>query len=387
MNNRAILHMDLDTFFVSVERLQDSRLNGKPVILGGSSERGVVASCSYEARKYGVHSGMPIKMARRLCPEGTYIRGHMSDYTKYSDMVSQIIMERAPLVEKASIDEFYADLSGLDKYFGIWKFSGELRQRIIKETGLPISFGLSPNKIVSKIATGEAKPNNQLQVNEGGERSFLAPLSVKKIPGVGDKTYRLLSTMGIRRIHSLQAMPQEMMFSAFGKSGRTIWQRANALDNPPVIPYSERKSISTEHTFDADTMDIEGLRTLLRRMVEKLSYSLRHKEKLTGNVAVKIRYADFQTYTKQRKIPYTSADHAILPVVMTLFEQLFRRRVRVRLIGVRFSKLTHGHYQIDLFEDTEKLIKLYKTMDYLRDKFGASIIGRASAMGAPFRPF
>ncbi len=374
--------MDLDTFFVSVERLQDGRLNGKPVILGGTSDRGVVASCSYEARAYGVHSGMPIKMARRLCPDGTYIRGNMADYSKYSDMVSEIIMERAPLVEKASIDEFYADLTGIDRYFGVWQFAGELRQRIIRETGLPISFGLSSNKIVSKIATGEAKPNNQLQIDQGTERPFLAPLSVKKIPGVGAKTFRLLSTMGIRRVHTLQQMPQEMMYSAFGKSGRTIWQRANALDDPPVIPYSERKSISTEHTFSTDTMDVRGLKTLLQRMVEKLAYSLRSKEKLTGNVAVKIRYSDFQTYTKQKKIPYTSADHIIIPAVMTLFDQLFQRRVRVRLVGVRLSNLTHGHYQIDLFEDTEKRIALYKTMDRLRDKFGSSIIGRASAMGA-----
>ncbi len=387
MSTRAILHMDLDTFFVSVERLLDSRLNDRPVILGGTSDRGVVASCSYEARRYGVHSGMPIKMARRLCPEGTYIRGNMSNYSKYSDMVTNIITERAPLVEKASIDEFYADLTGIDKYFGIWKFSGELRQRIIKETGLPISFGLSANKIVSKIATGEAKPNNQIQVTTGTERPFLAPLSVKKIPGVGTKTFRMLSTMGIRQVHTLQEMPQEMMFSAFGKHGRTIWQRANALDDPPVIPYSERKSISTEHTFTTDTMDVKGLHTLLRRMVEKLAYSLRSKGKLTANVAVKIRYADFQTYTKQKKIPYTSADHVLMPIVMTLFDQLFQRRMRIRLIGVRFSSLTHGHYQIDLFEDTEKLIRLYQTMDALKDKFGASIIRRASTLGPTFHRF
>ncbi|HHH54631.1 MAG TPA: DNA polymerase IV, partial [Bacteroidetes bacterium] len=193
MYNRAILHMDLDTFFVSVERLQNSTFNDKPVIIGGMSNRGVVASCSYEARRFGVHSAMPMKMAKLLCPQAIFLRGDMDSYTKYSNLVTEVIKDSAPTYEKASIDEFYLDLTGMDKYFGCYKWSQELRSKVIKETGLPISTGLSINKLVSKIGTGEAKPNGALEVPQGQEKPFLAPLSVKKIPGIGKVTYKKLS--------------------------------------------------------------------------------------------------------------------------------------------------------------------------------------------------
>ena len=214
---RSIAHMDLDTFYVSVERLMDSKLNNKPILLGGTGDRGVVASCSYEARTFGVHSGMSMKMARELCPEGIVIRGEAGVYSKYSKIVTEILREEVPILEKSSIDEFYLDLTGMDKFFGCYKLAGHLRQRIIKETGLPISFGLSKNKTVSKIATGEAKPNNQINIDFGLEKPFLAPLPIGKIPMIGAKTGFLLNRMGVRKIKTVQDMPLELMEKAFGK--------------------------------------------------------------------------------------------------------------------------------------------------------------------------
>jgi DNA polymerase IV len=378
--NRSIVHMDLDTFFVSCERLLDSRLNGKPVLIGGTSDRGVVASCSYEARMFGIHSAMPMKMARELCPEAVIIKGNAAVYTKFSKEVTEIIREKVPLFEKTSIDEFYIDLTGMDKFFGCMKLASEIRKSIIKETHLPISFGLSLNKTVSKIATGEAKPNNQLQVDYGTEKPFLAPLSVRKIPMVGDKTYQTLRNLGIKKIHTVQEMPLELIESVLGKNGQIIWKKAQGIDNSPVIPYSERKSVSTERTFDRDTIDVIRLKSILAAMAENLAFQLRKGEKLTSCVTVKIRYSDFNTCTLQRKIPYTSADHILIPIVMDLFHRLYQKRLLVRLIGVRFSHLVNGCYQIRLFEDTAEMIHLYQAMDRLRKRFGDKAVMRASGM-------
>ena len=379
---RSILHMDLDTFFVSVERLLDSRLLGKPVLIGGTSDRGVVASCSYEARSFGIHSAMPMKLARQLCPEAIIIRGNSGTYTKYSQMVTDIIKEDVPLYEKTSIDEFYVDLTGMDRFFGCLKFASGLRTRIIHETGLPISFGLSENKTVSKVATGEAKPNNQLNVERGREKSFLAPLSVKKIPMVGDKTYQTLCHLGIKRVGTVQKMPMEMMESVFGKNGVSIWRKSNGIDNSPVVPYNERKSISTERTFNQDTTDVHKLKSILVAMAENLAFQLRRGCKLTACVTVKLRYSDFNTYTLQKRIPYTSADHVLVPKVKELFERLYNRRLLVRLVGVRFSHLVEGNYQINLFEDTEEQIRLYQAMDKIRERFGDRAVMRAQGMEA-----
>jgi DNA polymerase-4 len=372
--------MDLDTFFVSVERLLDSRLNGKPVLIGGTSDRGVVASCSYEARSYGVHSAMPMKLARQLCPEAIIIRGNSSNYLKYSDMVSEIVRDAVPLFEKTSIDEFYCDLSGLDKFFGCYKFAGELRQKVIRETGLPISFGLSTNKTVSKVATGEAKPNNQLIIDEGLERPFLAPLSIKKIPMVGEKTYQILRNLGIRHIQTLQEMPVDMLHQALGENGVMIWKKANGIDNSPVVAYHERKSISTERTFDKDTIDVVKLRGLMIAMAENLAYQLRKGEKLTSCITVKIRYSDFQTHTLQSRIPYSSADHILVKTVTELFDRIYNRRMLVRLVGVRFSHLVSGGYQINLFDDSEEKINLYQAMDKIRNRFGDRAVVTAAGM-------
>ncbi|WP_055436961.1 DNA polymerase Y family protein [Lacinutrix algicola] len=377
-----ILHLDLDTFFVSCERLIDSRLQNRPLLVGGTGDRGVVAACSYETRTFGVHSGMSMKVARRLCPEATVIKGDASIYTKYSHLVTEIIKEKSPIFEKASVDEFYVDLSGMDKFYGCYKYASELRQKIIKDTGLPISFGLSTNKIVSKVATGEAKPNNQLQIDSGFEKDFLAPLSIRKIPSVGEKTYQILRGLGVDKIGVIQQMPLEMMISALGKNGRTIWKRANGIDNPPLVPFYERKSLSTERTFGKDTIDMVKLRTTIFAMAENLAFQLRKGNKLAGTLSVKIRYSDFNTYTKQVKITYSSADHVIIPKVLELFEKLFQRRLLIRLIGVKISDIVTGNYQINLFDDTEEMLSLYNAMDTIRNRYGDLSIMRASAMGA-----
>lgn len=380
--NKTILHLDLDTFFVSVERQINSELQGVPLLVGGTTDRGVVAACSYETRGYGVHSGMPMKMARELCPEAKVIKGNAGTYSKFSDNVTEIIKEAVPLFEKSSIDEFYADLSGMDRFFGSYKYASELRHKITKETGLPISFGLSTNKVVSKVATNEAKPNNQLKIDFGFEKTFLAPLSVKKIPMVGDKTYQTLRNLGIRQVKTIQEMPMDVMQRVLGANGKVIWKRANGVDNTPVIPFHERKSISNERTFDRDTIDVVKLKGIIIAMTENLAYQLRCGEKLTACIAVKIRYSDFNTYSKQMRIPYTSADHILIPKIMGLFDSLYNKRMLVRLVGIRFSHLVSGNYQINLFDDTEEALNLYMAMDKVRNRFGDRAVIRASAIGA-----
>lgn len=379
---RSIVHMDLDTFFVSCERLLDSRLNHKPILIGGTSDRGVVASCSYESRKFGIHSAMPMRMAKQRCPEAIVIKGNSSTYTKYSRLVTDIIKEASPLYEKSSIDEFYIDFTGMDRFHGVLKYSSELRQRILKETGLPISFGLSENKTVSKIATGEAKPDNQIQINYGNEKNFLSPLSVRKIPMVGLKTYQSLCNLGIRTIKPIQEMPVEMMERIMGKNGVGIWKKANGIDLTPVVQHNERKSISTERTFNQDTTDVVKLKGILSAMAENLAYQLRRGDKLSGCVTVKVRYSDFQTQTIQKKIPYTAADHELIPMVLELFERAFSRRLLVRLIGVRYSSLVSGNYQLGLFGDTVDYPSLYNALDRIRLKYGDRSVIKAIGMEA-----
>ena len=374
---RAIAHMDLDTFFVSCERLRDSVLENQPVIIGGG-DRGVVASCSYEARKFGVRSAMPLRMALRLCPEAKVIKGDMEFYSKMSHQVTEIIQEKVPVMEKASVDEFYLDLSGMDQFFGCYQWTTEIAQAVKKNTGLPISFALSTNKTVSKIGTGEAKPSGKLELKPQFIQSFLNPLSVKKIPMVGDVTFELLSRLGVRKIETLSKMPVDVLQELIGKNGTELWKKANGIDLNPVIQYSERKSISTETTFAEDTIDVQNIRSILSGMVEQLCYQLRHEKWLTSTVSVRIRYANFDTETKQCKVPYTSADHTLLKYVLELFKKVYTRRMRIRLVGVRFTGLVHGSHQMDLFEDTEELISLYQAMDKMKDRFGAKSLGRAS---------
>jgi len=375
--NRAIVHMDLDTFFVSCVKLKNPQLEGMPLIVGGG-DRGVVASCSYEARRFGVRSAMPIKMALQLCPQAKVIKGDMELFSNLSNAVTEIIEEKAPIVEKASIDEFYLDITGMDKFHGCYKWTNELSQKITKETGLPISFALSVNKTVSKIATGEGKPKGNLEIVQNNVQSFLNPLSIRKIPGIGEQNFKSLSQLGIRNIENLSGMPQVYMQGLFGKIGLELWKKANGIDNTPVQPYVERKSISTEHTFLQDTIDLVKVKSLLISMVERLAYQLRQEQWLPSVVVVKIRYANFDTEPKQMKIPYTSCDHILIKYVLELFDKLYNRRMRIRLIGVRFSGLARGTYQINMFEDTVEMMALYQAMDKIRNRFGATAVSRCA---------
>jgi DNA polymerase-4 len=330
---------------------------------------------------------MPVKLAKRLCPDALIIGGDMELYSRYSKLVTEIIAERAPLYEKASVDEFYLDLSGMDRFFGTWQWMQELKQRVVRESGLPITFALSSNKTVSKIGTGEAKPDGQLQVPAGEEKPFLSPLPVNRIPMIGEKTYTTLCSMGIRKIATLQEMPPRAMEQVMGQHGLLIWKKANGIDDSPVQPYREQKSISTEHTFETDSIDVKMMRVLLTAMVEKLAYKLRKSNRLTGCVAVKIRYSDFDTVTRQLSIPYTANDRTLMEHVHRLFAQVYQRRVLVRLIGVRLSELVQGSYQISLFEDTPEIISLYQAMDRIRNRYGSTAVQRAITLGAAFREY
>ncbi len=380
---RAIVHMDLDTFFVSCERLTNSQLKGLPLIIGGG-DRGVVASCSYEARKFGVRSAMPIRMALKLCPDAKVMKGDMELYSQLSHDVTQILQEKAPVLEKASIDEFYLDITGMDKFHGSYKWTNELAQSVMKETGLPISFSLSINKTVSKIATGEGKPVGKLEIPEQNVQDFLNPLSIQKIPMVGAVTFQLLSRIGVRKIQTLAEMPAEVLQQMIGKNGLELWKKAHGIDHTPVEPYTERKSISTETTFSQDTIDIAKLKRILLGMVEKLAFQLRAEQWLTSTITVKIRYANFDTETKQSKIAYTSADHILTKNVTELFDKVYQRRMRLRLIGIRFSGLVRGTYQIDLFEDTQEMLSLYAAMDRIKNRYGYDAVMRCA--GASFKP-
>jgi DNA polymerase-4 len=374
---RSVIHLDLDAFFVAVECKRNSRLKGKPLIVGGSSRRGVVAACSYEARRFGVHSAMPMYLALQLCPDATVISGDMEAYSIHSHLVTQVIEDRAPLFEKASIDEFYIDATGLDRFFGTFTWAKELRQAIIKESGLPISMALSVNKLVSKVATAEFKPNAERQIPAGEEKDFFAPLSIEKIPMVGKQTASFLYDMGVRTVATLRGMPMKFLYSAFGKNGLSLWNKAHAIDDSPVVSYREQKSISTECTFDSDTIDVKKLKSILIAMVEKVAFQLREQKKLTSCLTVKIRYSNFDTETKQIHIPYTSSDHLLLRMVLELFERLYNRRMLLRLVGVRLSGLVHGNYQISLFDDTEESISLYEAIDRIKHKHGSEKLMRA----------
>jgi DNA polymerase-4 len=369
--------MDLDTFFVSVEYLRNARLRGKPILIGGMSDRGVVASCSYEARKFGIHSGMPMRAALRLCSHAIIVKSDYEAYSKYSKIVTEIIKDKVPLFEKASIDEFYIDLTGMDQFFGCRKFSDELKRSILKESGLPISYGLASNKLISKVATNEVKPNGQIEIPFGDERTFLAPLSVMKMPGIGKETGYKLLKMGVKTVKILSEIPVIMMHNLLGKNGIELHKRANGIDETPVIPFREQQSVSAEQTFDSDTIDMVFLHKELVRMTEKIAFELRSKNKLTGCVAVKIRYSDFQTEQKQASIYYTAADHVLLKKVKELFDKLYNRRQLIRLIGVRFTDLIAGTYQINLFDDTQETIRLYQAIDSVKKQYGESYLIRA----------
>lgn len=377
---RTIAHFDLDAFFVSVECLLDPSLKGKPILVGGHSDRGVVAACSYEARKFGIHSAMPMKTAMRLCPHATIVGGTRGEYSKYSRMVTEIIAARAPLFEKASIDEFYLDLTGMDRFYEPYQWTIALREEITRATELPISFALASNKMVAKIATDEAKPNGYLHVPAGMEREFLAPLKVNKIPGVGEQTYLALQELGIRTIRDLSEFPADQLERRFGKYGTDLANKALGIHEGEVVPYHESKSISTENTFETNTTDMTFLMSELVRMTERVAYELRQENKTAGCVAVKIRYPDFETTSRQVTIPYTFYDDELLAKAKELFHKLYRKGQPIRLLGVRLSELTAEAVQTNLFVDTAKKSELYKAIDDVKNRFGKGSILKAGGM-------
>jgi len=378
--NRSIVHFDLDAFFVNVEYLRNTRLKGKPIAVGGHSDRGVIASCSYEARKFGVHSAMPTRLAKRLCPELLIIQGDMDNYSRFSNLVTEIIRMEVPIFEKSSIDEFYIDMTGMDKFFGTLRFIQYLRKKIIKESGLSISHALATNKLISKVATNECKPNGEFEVKPGNEKLFLAPLPIEKLPMVGNQTAILLRRMGVETISILSQIPVEMMINLLGKNGIELWRRAQGVDETPIVPFHEQKSIGTENTFETDTINIQFLHKELVRMTEKIAFELRCNNKLTGCVTVKIRYSDFQTLTMQSTIAYTANDHILLQKVKEIFNKLYERRLLVRLIGVRFTNLVAGSYQINIFEDSQEMIGLYQAIDSVKKQFGEKLLFRAACI-------
>lgn len=383
--HRHIAHFDLDAFFVSVECLKNTRLKGKPLLVGGAGDRSVVAACSYEARRFGIHSGMPMVLARRLCPGAIIIRGDMESYSVYSRLVTEIMQDTVPLFEKASIDEFYIDLSGMDKFFGCSLFARELKNKVLKESGLVVSYGLASNKLISKVATSEIKPNGQLEIAFGKEKSFLAPLPVGKLPGIGKETAYKLIRRGVETIRTLSEIPVEMLETMMGATGVDLWRKANGLDESPVIPYREQKSVSTEHTFETDTINMVFLHAELVRMTESIGFELRKQDKLTGCVTVKLRYSNFDTVSRQKTIDYTNADHILLHTAQDIFKTLYDRRMLIRLLGIRFTRLVPGNYQIKLYEDTQESIRLYQSIDSIKRQYGEGVLMRASGAGNEVR--
>ena len=379
-DSRSIVHFDLDAFFVNVEYLRNSHLRGKPIAVGGHSDRGVIASCSYEARQCGVHSAMPTSLAKRLCPELVIIRGDMDNYSRFSNLVTEIIRSEVPIFEKSSIDEFYIDMTGMDKFFGTTRYVKHLRNKIIKESGLSISYALATNKLISKVATNECKPNGELEIKPGNEKSFLAPLPIEKMPMVGAKTSTLLHTIGVKTIGMLSQVPVEMLTNLLGKNGMDLWRKANGIDETPIVPYHEQKSMGTENTFEKDTRDIQYLYRELVRMTEKVAFELRSTHKLTGSVTVKIRYSNFQTFTMQSSIAYTGDDRTLLKKVKDIFNKLYDREQLVRLIGVRLTNLVEGGCQINLFEDSQEMIGLLEAIDAVKKKFGEKLLFRAASI-------
>lgn len=377
-SQNIIAHFDLDSFFASVEILNNPALKGKPVIVGGK-ERGVVAACNYEARKFGIHSAMPSKKAVQLCPQAIFLKGSYSEYSRYSRWVTEIIASKAPLFEKASVDEFYLDLTGMDKFFDPLQWTIELRKQIINETKLPISFGLASNKMIAKIATDEAKPNGYLQVPVGKEKEFLAPLPVNKIPGVGEQTFEILKAMGIKTIHDVSIHSKDDLEQRLGKWGIDLWNKSHGIHHGKVTPFHEAKSISTENTFNENTIDMDFLMSEVVRMSERISYELRQDGKVAGCIAVKIRYPDFETTSRQTTVPYTCADDEIIPVAKDLFHKLYKKGQPIRLLGVRLSELTNDAVQTNLFNDVERKTDLYKAIDDVKKRFGKYKLKRASS--------
>jgi DNA polymerase-4 len=371
----SILHVDMDAFFVSVELLERPELRGKPVVVGGRpDQRGVVSAASYEARKYGIHSAMPLRTAGRLCPHAVFLDGHHEKYGVWSDRVATILARFSPIVEMVSIDEAYLDLSGTERLHGPpLAAADKLLRTITQTTALPCSAGLATTRLVAKVASDQAKPRGLVWVAPGREARFLAPLPVRKIPGIGEVTERALRAMGIETVEQIAAVPQEKLETIFGQWGTALYRKARGGDSYEFVIDAEPKSISHNHTFGEDTEDSNALGAMLSHLSQKACKRLREAGLATTTLTLTIRYAGFETHTRSKTLGEpTRLDGDIFGVFQELFSVHRDPRRKVRLLGVSLSGLTHGKAQLDLLEAERRarLEKLTSAADRLRDRFG-----------------
>jgi len=371
----SILHVDMDAFFVSVELLERPELRGKPVVVGGRpDQRGVVTAASYEARKYGIHSAMPLRTAGRLCPHAVFLEGHHEKYGEWSDRVASILGQFSPIVEMVSIDEAYLDLAGTERLYGPpLAAADKLLRTITQTTELPCSGGLATTRLVAKVASDQAKPRGLVWVAPGREERFLAPLPVRKIPGIGEVTERALRALGIETVEQIAAVPQEKLESIFGQWGTALYRKARGGDSYEFVIDAEPKSISHNHTFCEDTDDSNVMTAMLSHLSQKACKRLREAGLAARTLTLTIRYAGFETHTRSKTLPEsTRLDGDIFAVFQGLFHAHRDAKRKVRLLGVSLSELTHGSEQLDLLdaERRAKLEKLTSAADYLRDRFG-----------------
>jgi len=371
----SILHVDMDAFFVSVELLERPELRGKPVVVGGQpDQRGVVSAASYEARKYGIHSAMPLRTAGRLCPHAVFLDGHHEKYGEWSDRVATILAKFSPIVEMVSIDEAYLDLAGTERLHGPpLAAADKLLRMITQTTALPCSGGLATTRLVAKVASEQAKPRGLIWVAPGREERFLAPLPVRKIPGIGEVTERALRALGVETVEQIAAVPQEKLETIFGQWGTALYRKARGGDSYEFVIDAEPKSISHNHTFGEDTEDSKAMAAMLSHLSQKACKRLREAGLATRALTLTIRYAGFQTYTRSKTLAEpTRLDADIFGVFQELFRVHRDPRRKIRLLGVSLSGLTHGNEQLDLLEAERRarLEKLTSAADRLRDRFG-----------------
>lgn len=371
----SILHVDMDAFFVSVELLERPDLRGKPVVVGGRpDERGVVSAASYEARRYGIHSAMPLRTAGRLCPQAVFLEGDHAKYEEWSDRVAAILTKYSPVVEMVSIDEAYLDLAGTQRLHGSPMIAAhQLLSEITRTTRLPCSGGLASTRLAAKVASDQAKPRGLLWVPAGSEQRFLAPLAVRKIPGIGPVTERALQALGVNTAEELAAQPQEKLEKIFGQWGTALYRKARGGDSYEFVIDAEPKSISQNHTFGEDSTDAGTLEAMLSHLSQKACKRLREAGLEARTLTLTIRYAGFDTHTRARTLSAgAKLDPEIYRVFLELFQTNWERRRKVRLLGVSLSGFTHGEAQLDLWdaERRTKLEKLISAADRLRDRFG-----------------
>jgi DNA polymerase-4 len=374
---KTIFHLDMDAFFVSVERILDPSLENKPVIVGGDPHgRGVVAACSYEARAFGLHSAMPIQTAYRLCPHGIYIHGHGKEYGRYSRKVRKLLDKYFPQIEQASIDEFYLDFSGCEKIYGHpQKFAEKIQKEIWEKFHLPCSIGIASNRTLAKICSDFKKPFGITFVPHGTEKEFLSPLQIEKIPGIGKATAPLLRSRGFATIGDIASASQDYLASILGKYGIDLWEKANGCGSDILYTEHERKSISKETTFDTDVVNKTEIESILFDLVGKACQLLRNECWQTSTVSIKLRYSDFVTLTRAKTIKPSDDDKTVYECAVDLFRNAYTRRVGIRLIGVHLSKLNHFFEQEDLFENEESARKkMFRAVMKIRGKYGLDSI-------------